>query len=281
MEIFNTTPYFTAFIRPAEGANVGLIRTSAGMVLIDTGGSPGEISGLLGAIHVHPDEISMVINTHFHTDHTWGNQLFSCPILAHRLCLEKMRSNLQGEWSREAFQAYLDELEKTDPRKAVEWGELLKTLKIKLPDQVFTGRYEGDLGDAIYQVIHTGGHTPDSAILYLPEERLLYASDLIFQGRYPYIFDADIPAWVEVLGRLKDYHAAMIIPGHGVPCTEADITRLSAYLQQTWQLTAEHIKMGHTLEQACADPAYPIFAPGKREKLHPANIRYMYEKLSQ
>jgi glyoxylase-like metal-dependent hydrolase (beta-lactamase superfamily II) len=109
---------------------------------------------------------------------------------------------------------------------------------------------------------------------------VLFASDLIFQGRYPYIFDADIPAWIAALNRLGNFPAEAIIPGHGVMCGEAEITALREYLQRTWDITGVHIRLGQSMEQTSADPAYPIFPGEKYERLHQANILYMYKKLT-
>jgi glyoxylase-like metal-dependent hydrolase (beta-lactamase superfamily II) len=280
MELISIASRFTAFIRPEVGANVGMLHTSEGMVLIDTASSPAEILTVLSSINARPEEVRMVVNTHFHSDHTWGNQVFSCPIMAQRLCQERMRSSLKNEWSPKAFKAYLASLEKTDPQKAVEFSGVVQGLQIRLPDRVFEGRFLGEIGGVNFELVHMGGHTPDSSIVWLPETRVLYASDLIFQGRYPFVFDADIPAWIEALKRLLEFEADVIIPGHGVRCGKADILWLIDYLQHTWQLTKEHIQLGHNLEKTCADPAYPIFAEGKREKLHAANIRYMYEQIT-
>ncbi len=279
MEIMRIGELFTAFIRPKDGANVGLIHTSEGLILIDTAGSPGEIQVLLEAVGAHPEQGRLVINTHFHTDHTWGNRVFSCPILSHRLCQKRMKSDLQGEWSQEALQAELADLQHTDPVKAKAFRQVLEGLRIKVPDRVFDERFNGDLGGVKFEVIHVGGHTPDASIVWLPAERILYASDLIFQGRYPYIFDADIHRWVEVLGQLRTYEAQAIIPGHGTPCGEAEIATLRNYLRQTWELTAEHLRQGHSEEETIVDPSFPVFPGEKYERLHQANIRYIYQQI--
>ena len=279
MEIARINSFTTAFIRTEEGVNAGLIHTPEGMILIDTTTSPAEACSLLDAVGAGVEEVRLVINTHAHSDHTWGNQLFSCPILAHRLCLERMQSNLGNAWSQEALQNYQAELEKTDAKRAEEFNRQVRDLRITLPTQVFEERFEGELGGVRYQVIHLGGHTPDLSVVWLPETRVLYASDLIFQGRYPYIFDADIPAWIDRLGRLMEFHAAEIVPGHGVMCGEAEIKALRDYLQQTWDLTQEHIRLGHSSDETAADPAYPIFSRQKYEQLHRENIRYMYRQL--
>ncbi len=279
METLRIGDNFTAFFHPELGANVGMVRTSEGTLLIDTTSSPPEIQALLAAAGVSPEDVRLVINTHFHSDHTWGNQLFTCPILAHRLCQERMRSALEGEWSSQELRAYLSELEKTDQVKAGEFRRVLDGLHINLPDQVFDDHYLGELGGVRYELIHLGGHTPDSSIVWLPDLGILYASDLIFQGRYPYIFDADIPTWVEALDQLLTYGAEVIIPGHGIRCGVAEIVTVRDYLQQTWELTTEHIRRGHSEVETIADPHYPVFPGEKYARLHRANISFMYKKL--
>ena len=278
MEIIRIDSLVTAFIRPKEGVNAGLIHTPAGVILVDTTSSPAEARSLLEASGVSLEEVRLVINTHSHSDHTWGNQVFTCPILAHCSCLERMQVSIKEEWSQDEMQAYLSELEKTDLKKADELRNMLRDLRITLPSQVFDDRYAGELGGLKYEVIHLGGHTPDLSVVWLPESRILFASDLIFQGRYPYIFDADIPAWVARLGTLMEFNAAAIIPGHGVMCGESEILTLREYLQSTWELTAEHIRLGHSEDETATDPAYPRFPGEKYERLHQANIRYMYQQ---
>jgi cyclase len=278
MEIIKIDSHVTAFIRPDEGANVGLIHTPNGIILIDTTSSPGDIKALLDTVGVQAGDVHMVVNTHSHSDHTWGNQLFTCPILAHRLCQERMQSSLKSDWSPEVLQSFITDLKKTDHQKAEDFREVVKGLQIKLPDRVFEDRFEGELGGLKYEIIHMGGHTPDTSIVWLPEKRVLFASDLIFQGRYPYIFDADIPAWIDALSKLLEFKAEVIIPGHGVRCGEADIIGLREYLQHTWELTAQHIRMGHSVDETSADPVYLHFAEKQFERLHQANIRYMYRQ---
>lgn len=281
MEVIRIDLVATAFIRPVEGVNAGLIRTPQGMILIDTTSSPAEVLSLLEAVDVRMEELQLVINTHFHSDHTWGNQEFTCPILAHRMCLERMQLNLKNEWSPHALRAYLNDLKATDYKKAEDFRATLQSLHIKLPDEVFEERFDGELGGIRYEVIHLGGHTPDLSVVWMPESCTLYASDLIFQGRYPYLFDSDIPAWISCLDRLLEFDARAIIPGHGVMCGEAEILALREYLQVTWDLTAEHIRLGHSIDETADDPTYPVFSRNKYERLHQANIRYMYQQQSK
>jgi cyclase len=108
MEIVEVSPGVIAFVRPPdEGANAGLIHAADGVVVVDTTSCAPDMQELLDAAGVSAPEARIVINTHVHSDHTWGNQLFDCPILAHRMCREKMESNLSGPWSAEAIKEFI------------------------------------------------------------------------------------------------------------------------------------------------------------------------------
>jgi hypothetical protein len=76
-----------------------------------------------------------------------------------------------------------------------------------------------------------------------------------------------------------EFEALAIIPGHGVMSGEAEIIALRDYLQETWDLTTEHIRHGHSEDETAVDSAYPRFAEQKYERLHQANIRYMYNQI--
>ena len=280
MEIVEVSPGVTAFVRPDEGANAGLIRTADGVVIVDTTSSPPDMQKLLDAAEVSPSEARLVINTHSHSDHTWGNQLFDCPILAHRLCCERMVANLAGPWSAEAIEASITEGEKTDPDWARETREKLADLRIALPTEVFDDRRELEIGGVRLEVIHFGAHTSDSTVVWLPETKVLFAGDLIFEGRYPHLGDADVSALIAALKRLPEFGARVIVPGHGVLCGEAEVAALVDYLEAAWARTADHLAQGHSEDEAVADPNYPRYGEGNTERLE-ANIRAMYAQLTR
>jgi cyclase len=279
MEIVEVSPGVIAFVRPDEGANVGLIRTADGVIIVDTTSSPPDMQELLDAAGVLASEARLVINTHSHSDHTWGNQLFGCPILSHRLCRERMVANLAGPWSTEAIQASIAEGEKTDPDWAREAREKLADLRITLPTEVFDDRRKLEIGGVRLEVIHLGAHTPGTAVVWLPAAKVLFAGDLIFEGRYPYLGDADVPALIAALKRLPEFGAQVIVPGHGVLCGEAEIAALVDYLETAWALTADHLAQGHSEDEAVADPNYPRYGEGTTERLR-ENIQAMYAQLA-
>ena len=105
MDILQPSPSVIVFQRPDEGANASLIQTAKGAVVIDTTSCPADMQALLDAADVSPADVCLVINTHSHSDHTWGNQLFDCPILAHNVCHETMVANMEGSWDLDTIRA--------------------------------------------------------------------------------------------------------------------------------------------------------------------------------
>jgi cyclase len=279
MEIVELGQGAVACLRPEEGANVGLIRTEAGAVVIDTTSCPTDMAALLDAVGLPAEDVVWVVNTHQHSDHTWGNQLFACPILAHERCRAAMADNLNGPWKLAAIRASIAERGEREPQWAAEMRHKIQGLEITLPSEVFEDRRALEIGGARVELIHLDAHSPGLCVVWLPEAGVLYASDLIFEGRYPFIEDADLPEWISVLGRLQAFGARTIVPGHGVLCDQTTIDALREYLHGTWSRTIDHLTEGHSVDEAAADPGYPRYAEGAAERYHERNIRWVYESL--
>jgi cyclase len=280
MDILEPSPGVIVFQRPDEGANASLIKTAKGAVAIDTTSSPADMQALLDAADVSPADVCFVINTHSHSDHTWGNQLFDCPILAHKVCRETMIANLSGPWDLDAIRAEIVARGDSDPRWAADIRARIEGLQIKLPTQTFEERRDLVVGGIEIQVIHVGAHTPGSAVVWVPQSHTLWTGDLIFEGRYPFIGDADIPEWIRVLKLLPEFGAQTVVPGHGRLCGEATMAALGEYLHGTWARTIDHLAQGHSADEAAADPGYPRYAQGAAERYHETNIRFMYAALT-
>jgi cyclase len=148
-----------------------------------------------------------------------------------------------------------------------------------MPTEVFETRREIDIGGVKLEVIHAGGHTPGSSVVWLPESRVLFVGDLIFEGRYPFLATANIPDLMEALRWIPSFGAQVIVPGHGVLCGPEAALRQLAYIHGTWERTAEHIALGHSVEEAVEDPDYPRCAGLGFERLHTWNIEVVYRQL--
>ena len=92
--------------------------------------------------------------------------------------------------------------------------------------------------DPIVEVTHLGGHTPDLSAVFVPEEKILFASDNVFGSPDPHTpvepemnARSDLDQWILALGRMLVLDAEVVIPGHLGLCNRQAITKLRDYLQ--------------------------------------------------
>ncbi len=193
-------------------SNAAFVVTPAGVVVIDALGSPALAERLLAEIRkVTPRPVTHVIVTHYHADHIYGLQTFKAKgarIIAHGAAKAYMNSEtarLRLEASRVELAPWVDE----DTRlvEADEWLDGDRTLKI---------------GGVDFQIRIVGpSHTPEDLVVYLPSEKVLFAGDLVFRSRIPYVGQADSRHWILALEKLLAFDAGVIVPGHGPLSYEA------------------------------------------------------------
>jgi glyoxylase-like metal-dependent hydrolase (beta-lactamase superfamily II) len=193
-------------------SNAGFVVTRDGVVVIDALGSPALSERLVAEIRkVTPQPITHVIVTHYHADHIYGLQTFKAlgaHIIAHSAAKEYLNSetaHLRLEASRQELAPWVNE--NTRLVEADEWIDGGKTLTI---------------GGMEFRLINVGpSHTPEDLVIYLPQEKVLFAGDLVFRSRIPYVGKADSRHWIAALKTLLTFDAQIIVPGHGPLSHEA------------------------------------------------------------
>lgn len=193
-------------------SNAGFVVTPAGVVVIDALGSPALATRLIAEIRkVTQQPITHLIVTHYHADHIYGLQTFKAQgarIIAHRAALEYLNSEtarLRLEVSRQELAPWVNA--QTRLVEADEWIEGDKELVV---------------GGVRFQIRLVGpAHTPEDLVIYMPSEKVLFAGDLVFRSRIPYVGQADSRHWISSLDKLLAFDAKVIVPGHGPLSLEA------------------------------------------------------------
>ena len=187
-------------------SNAGFVVTSAGVVVIDALGSPELARELRAEIaRVTPLPVTHVIVTHYHADHIYGLQVFKdagASVMAHRQALLYLNSDTAQQRlaaSREELFPWVDEHTRLVP--ADRWIEGPTTLQV---------------GDTTLELRPVGpSHTPEDLAVWLPQRQVLFAGDLVFRGRIPFVGQADSAHWVQALDTLLGLDARVVVPGHG------------------------------------------------------------------
>ena len=244
-------------------SNAGFIVTSAGVVVIDALGSPALAERLLAEIRkVTPHKVTHVIVTHYHADHVYGLQVFE-QAGARIIAQQAGREYLHADTARLRLQASRTELapwidDKTRLVAATEWIDT---------------RREITVGDTRLVLQPVGpAHTPEDLAVYLPDKKVLYAGDLVFRSRVPFVGQADSRNWIKSLDKLLAFDADVVVPGHGPVSTEArkdmELTRnYLAYLRKTMGQAARDMTPFDEAYKATDWSAYehlPLFGAANR-----------------
>jgi glyoxylase-like metal-dependent hydrolase (beta-lactamase superfamily II) len=215
-------------------SNAGFVVTPAGVVVIDALGSPQLARELIVEIRrLTGKPVTHVILTHYHADHVYGLQEFKragARIIAQRHGLEYLNSETAQTRliaSRTDLAPYVDAQTRLVP--ADEWID---------------GSQDLVVGGVKLLLRPVGpAHTPEDLVVYLPSERVLFAGDLVFRGRIPFVGQADSGNWIKALTTVLTFDAAVVVPGHGPKSTSAredmEFTRdYLIYLRQTMSQAA-------------------------------------------
>ena len=247
-EIIKLKEGIYAFIGADSATNSGFVVTDKGVVVIDTQG-PKELSLLLkNKIREITDKpVTHVINTHFHGDHTFGNQYFkdAKEIISHentrRNLIEKRKSH------EEQFKRFFGE-------KSLEGFELT------LPNKIFTSTLSMRVGKKSFELVYLGtGHTDGDIIVYLPTERVIFAGDLLYTGRLPWVQDGNIKNWQDVLKKIEWFEADTYVPGHGMVADKKKLKEFMEYLDDLTNEVAKFKKQGMDIEGVMKNISLPKY----------------------
>jgi cyclase len=208
-----------------HGANVAFIVSGEGVILIDAPMLPDQARLWLKEIRRRTNEpILYIINTDHHRAHVIGDQHFpTATVIAHEQAWKEMKSYGDSFRTR-LINMYRDRI----PEAVAEWKQSLEIIK---PEITFTSRTILFKGDKEIHLIPLGGHTPATSVVYLPNEKLLFAGDVVVTNRPPFLSQGNTKQWLEALTYLRKMRYDVLIPGHGELSGKEATETMSDYLR--------------------------------------------------
>jgi cyclase len=247
MKVTEVKPNVFFVDAPGPASNVMFLKTSEGVVLIDTTTTVENMENVLDLAGLGVENISLLINTHADGDHIGGNSLFDCPKYAHQKTYQRM--------------------------------EKAGRPKSEMPTKTFEDhKMSLTAGDIEIELIFTGGHKPEQTIVWLPKEKVLMASDLLFQGRYPFMQNCDVRAWIAALKSFRDYDAEVILSGHGTVCGYEEIDELLDYMETCLAVAVSLKEEGASEADVLKSPDFPRPEGWDRENLAEQNFKEFFSQ---
>jgi glyoxylase-like metal-dependent hydrolase (beta-lactamase superfamily II) len=228
------------YMMTGKGGNMGLFIGEDGTFLIDDQFAPLTEKHLAAIKEAGGDVPRFLINTHYHGDHTGGNENLGTSgtlIFSH----DNVRRNLTMETIVKAFNM-------TTPPQPKE----------ALPVVTFSQDITFHLNDETVQAFHVpNAHTDGDSVIHFIDANVIHTGDTLFNGFYPFI-DVDNGGTVKGMIAAVDRMLALaddktkIIPGHGPLAGKADAKAFRDMLQTAYEKLSALKKQGKTAEEAVA-----------------------------
>ena len=189
-----------------NNATFGLVVTSVGVVLIDSGGTykgAKEIHRLIKTITNKP--VTTVINTGGQ-DHRWlGNGYFKdqgARLIASKKAVEDQKARTQDQFFRLG---------------SLVGDEVLKGTDAVYAEEIFDDKSKFELGGVKFEIFHNGqAHTPGDSFVWLPQKNVMFTGDIVYTQRMLGVgSQSNSKSWVEVYQSMAAYKPEHIVPGHG------------------------------------------------------------------
>ena len=252
--------------RGSEGQpNAGFVVTGDGVVVIDALASPRQGQELVDAIRRVTDQpIRWLVLTHHHPDHHFGAIVFrrlGAKVIAHpdrtTLALERGEDALVADWVRVVG---------LDAMRGFEFADR--------PDRPVTGTDTLRLGGRRLVIRHPGAaHSPGDLMVWLPDDRVLFAGDLLVEDGVTMVVDGNSAALLRALAAIDTLQPRQLVPGHGaVPVRPSDlVARTRNYITQLQAEMRRALERGMPMGKALsalppADQTRPVSYNSRRRR---------------
>ena len=194
--------------------NVGIVVGSRATLVIDTGlGERNGATVLRVAQKLAKGPTLYLTTTHYHSEHTAGEQAFPANTIIIRLSVQQQEMNKRVAAHLDAFRKMSDQNQ-----------GLLQVVKFRTPDILFDREMKLDLGGVTARLFWLGAaHTVGDELIFVEEDSVLLPGDIVQKDIFPIMpnEDASVKGWLAILANVEALHPRWIVPDHGAAVVDA------------------------------------------------------------
>ncbi|GAA2582662.1 MBL fold metallo-hydrolase [Winogradskya consettensis] len=238
---------------PVLDVNVTLVTSPGAALVVDTLSTAAQAGELADAIRGITRDPLIIVNTHHHFDHCFGNATLAgagVPIWAHEDAVRELRERA-GSLPQDLYERWLP----SEPELAAGLAEVT----VRVPDRLVGARATVDVAGRAVALHHLGrGHTGGDLVVHVPDAGVTLAGDLVEQGAPPSYGDDSYPLeWPDTVAAMLRLVPpdGIVVPGHGAPVDRAFVRAQHEQLGELERLIREgHADGAGVLDVAARSP---------------------------
>lgn len=264
-------------------SNAGLIEDSGQTLLVDTLFDLNYTREMLDAMRravPASKSIGALVNTHANGDHFFGNQLLEgSRIIASKACAEDMflrppaqYAGWQKEWPTMGLAGKF-------------WWEVMGSrfdfngIRVVAPTETFTGEMSLKVGDKEVRLVEVGpAHTRGDVLVYVPQDKVLYTGDMLFNQAHPAIWAGPTSNWIRACDLMLSWDLDVVVPGHGALTDKSGIKEFRDYLAYVLAESRKCHEAGMTYLQAADAISLDPWLHFAEEERMPLNVYACYRE---
>jgi len=245
--------YYMPHDDSTDRPSLGLVCGSKYSMIIDSGNSPRHANAFLSEIEsMDIPPVKYLVITHHHWDHVFGIKEMDCMRITSQETEKKIEEMRLLNWDDQSLDEYLKSGRFND--------STVKCIRTEIPDRddfeigdldlVYEEKLTIDLGGLKCIVDLIGGsHTDDSAIVYIPKERVIFLGDCIYGRRYDGVYGYKKEKLMPMIDKIEEYPADHYLISHMDPYNKHQINALWKELKLAERIVGDEIKTDKCLER--------------------------------
>lgn len=276
-----------AYLQPDGGwgwNNAGLICDGDQTLLVDTlfdGTLTQEMLNTMRDAVPAAANIDTLVNTHANGDHCFGNGLVTgAEIIASKASADEMEElppqalaglmaaapnmGQTGQWMLDNFSAFD-----------------FTTASLKMPTRTFEKELKLKVGNKQVNLLEVGpAHTKGDVIVEVPQDRVVFTGDILFNNDTPIIWEGPIGNWIRACERILDMDVEVVVPGHGALTDKSGVARTRDYFVALERETRKRYDAGLSIMDAAVDIKLDGFDDFGYKERTVTNVATLYREFS-
>jgi glyoxylase-like metal-dependent hydrolase (beta-lactamase superfamily II) len=224
--------------------------------------------------------IDVLVNTHANGDHTFGNQLVNgAQIIATRATADEMAERPPSHLAE-----LVNNRRQLGPGAEFLYEVMGKNFKFDdvvytPPTRTFEDRLTLKVGDKAVELLHVGpAHTRGDTLIYVPQDRIAFAGDIMFVGGHPVIWAGPVENWIAACDTILGWDVDVIVPGHGPITDKSGVARFKGYLEYIRDETRQRYDAGLSYYDAASEIALDPYADWLDPERIVINVASLYHQ---